>query len=146
MRHRDFVMGLVVGIIFGVALGSAEGGDVNVTIGAPVPPVLMPPPPPVIVARPEVVLVPGTRVYTAPKAEYNMFVFGGRYWSHHNDVWYVAPRPGAPWTRVAVASVPVEVRAVPVKYYKIKPKYAREIHEREHGKGCPPGLARQGRC
>ena len=79
------------------------------------------------------------------KALVCVFLFGGKYWSHHNDVWFVAPRPGARWTRVAVTAVPHEVRAVPVTYYKVKPKHAKGMKEHE-GRGCPPGLAKQGRC
>lgn len=147
MANREFVTGLVAGIIFGVALGTAEGGDVNVNIGVPPVPAVVVAPPPVIVARPHVVIVPGTQVYSAPDVEFNVFFYGGKYWSHHNDVWYVTPRPGMQWTRVGVAAVPVQVRGVPVKYYKVKPKYARHHDEdRGHGKGCPPGLAKQGRC
>jgi hypothetical protein len=147
MRQRDFVTGLVVGIVFGIALGVAEGGDVNINIaGPPVAAMVVPAPPPVIVTRPEFVLVPGTQVYSAPRVDFNVFLFGGRYWSHHNDVWYVTARPGAPWTRVAVATVPVQVRAVPVKYYKVKPRHVREVEHEGGHRGCPPGLAKQGRC
>ena len=134
---KGFVVGVVVGVIFGVALGAAEGGDVNVSIGAP----------PVIVSTPDLELVPGTYVYRAPHLEFNVFLFGANYYSRHNGAWYVAPRAGARWTRVAV--VPVEVRAVPVAYYKIKPVPARKLkHDGDAGrrKGCPPGLAHQGRC
>jgi hypothetical protein len=135
---KEFIVGVVVGVLFGVALGTAEGGDVNVNIGVP----------PVIVSTPDLELVPGTYVYRAPHLEFNVFLFGDRYYSRHNDAWYVAPRAGARWTRVAVAAVPVEVRAVPVQYYKIKPKYAKKLkHDGDAGRrGCPPGLAQQGRC
>ena len=92
MKDRGFVLSLVVGIIFGAAIGTAEGGDVNVTIGAP--PIVVAPPP-VITAKPAVVVVPGTPVYRAPGVEFNVFLFGGKYYSHHNDVWYVTPRPDA---------------------------------------------------
>jgi len=131
---KGFLVGVVVGVIFGVALGTAEGGDINVNIGAP----------PIIVSTPDLELVPGTYVYRAPHVEFNVFLFGDRYYSHHNGVWYVTPRAGAKWTRVAV--VPVEVRAVPVQYYKVKPKHAKKVKGDDAGKGCPPGLAKQGRC
>ena len=120
-------------VIIGAWAGSASAGDVNINIGAP--PVVLAPP--IITARPHVVAVPGSVVFTAPDVEFNVFLFGGRYWSHHNDVWFVAPRPGAPWTRVAVAAVPAQVRAVPVKYYKVKPKHAKSFRGDSHhpGKG-----------
>jgi hypothetical protein len=150
MKRQGPVVMFVMGLVFGMAMGTAEGGDVNVNIGVPPVAAVVVAPPPVMVARPQVVLVPGTPVFTAPNVEFNVFLFGGKYYSHHNDVWYVTPRPGAKWERVAVATVPVEVRGVPVKYYKVKPKHAKawkhDDDDRGHGKGCPPGLAKQGRC
>jgi hypothetical protein len=137
-------------------------GDVNVgiTIGVPAPvvvapvPVVVTPPvlatPPVIVAAPPVVVVPGTSVYHVPSSTYNLFVFSGRYYSFHNNAWFVAVSAGAPWTVVAAEAVPVAVRAVPVEYYRIPPGHAKKMEGTgEHhrgGKGCPPGLAKQGRC
>lgn len=144
MTRQSWLGLLITALSVGMAIGTAAAGDVNISIGAP--PVVVAPP--VITAQPQLVVVPGTAVYRAPQVDFNVFLFGGRYWSHHNDVWFVAPHPGAGWTRVAVASVPREVRAVPVTYYKVKPKHAKHMkHEREHeGRGCPPGLSKQGRC
>ena len=128
---------LITGLSIGMSLGTVAAGDVNVTIGAPA--VVLPPP--AITVRPMVTVVPGTPVYTAPEVDYTMFVFGGMYWSHHNDVWFVSKGPGSRWARVAVATVPHEVRRVPMTYYKVKPKHAK-------GKkgDCPPGHAKYGRC
>jgi hypothetical protein len=122
-------------LITGLSVGTAVAGDVNVNIGAPA--VVMPPP--IVTTRPPVVMVPGTPVYSAPSVDFTMFVFGGKYWSHHNDVWFVSPGPGGRWTRVAVATVPREVRGVPITYYKVKPKHAK-------AGVCPPGRAKYGRC
>jgi len=128
-----------------VSAGAASAGDVNINVGWP---------PPLIVEKPHVVIVPETRVYRAPKLEFNVFVFGGKYYSLHNDQWYVTAKVGAPWTYVVYERVPVEVRTVPVKYYKVPPGHAKKMRDRDdddrpghdHGKGCPPGLAKQGRC
>ena len=138
-------------VIAGLALvtlcaGATSAGDVNINVGWP---------PPLIVETPRVVVVPETRVYRAPSLEFNVFVFGGKYYSLHNDRWYMAARVGAPWTPLIVEHVPAEVRAVPVKYYKIPPghlkhqgyaKKAKDEDSAGRGKGCPPGLAKQGRC
>lgn len=148
MSRQKMLALLTAGLSVAMSLGTAAAGDVNINLGAPS--IVLPPP--VITAQPHVVAVPGSAVYTAPQVDFNVFLFGGKYWSHHNDVWFVAARPGARWTRVAVTTVPHEVRAVPVTYYKVKPKHAKGMkHEREYehagkGKGCPPGLAKQGRC
>lgn len=133
MTRQSILALLIAGACAGMWMGTAAAGDVNINIGAPAVVV----PPPVITAQPQLVVVPGTAVYTAPHVDFNVFLFGGKYWSHHNDVWFVAARPGARWTRVAVASVPHEVRGVPVTYYKVKPKHAKAMkHGGEHpGKG-----------
>jgi hypothetical protein len=125
--------------------GAASAGDVNVNVGWP---------PPLIVEKPRVVVVPETKVYRAPSLEFNVFMFGGRYYSLHNDQWFVTAKVGAPWTHVVYERVPLEVRAVPVKYYKVPPGHAKKMRDRDdddrsghgRGKGCPPGLAKQGRC
>jgi hypothetical protein len=48
---------------------------------------------------------------------------------------------------IEIGKVPPPVIAVPVKYYKIPPGQAKKRSgDAEGGKGCPPGLAKQGRC
>ena len=131
MTRHGMLTAFVLGVLVGISMGTAAAGDVNVTIGGPA--VVMAPP--MITARPQVLVVPGTVVYTAPHVDFNVFLFGGKYWSLHNDVWFVTPRPGAPWTRVAFAAVPHEVRGVPVSYYKIKPKHEKAM---KHGKDKGP--------
>jgi hypothetical protein len=138
--------------VVALSAGIAAAGDVNVNIGWP---------PPLIIETPRVVMVPETRVYAAPNLEFNVFMFGGKYYSLHNDRWFMTARVGAPWTPVVIERIPVEVRAVPVKYYKVKPGHAKKMkhkdkdddddydspgHGKGHDKGCPPGLAKQGRC
>ena len=118
----------------------------------PPPVVVTPPPrpvvvavaPPVLVEPPTVVLVPGTRVYTAPSASFNVFVYDGHYYSYHHGSWYHAPRHGAAWAPVAVEAVPVAVRTVPAKHWKIPPGQEKRAEREEHH--CPPGLAKKGEC
>jgi hypothetical protein len=143
---------LFIAILMLIALdaGIAVAGDVNVNVGWP---------PPLILKKPQVVAVPETNVYRAPSLEFNVFVFGGKYYSLHNDRWFMTARVGAPWTPLIVEHVPAEIRAVPVKYYKVPPGHAKKLdyakrmqdddslgRGKGHDKGCPPGLAKQGRC
>jgi hypothetical protein len=94
-----------------------------------------------------------------PGASFNVFVYGGRYYSYHHGTWFHAPRHGAAWSVVALDAVPAPVRAVPVKHYKIPPGHER--HDRKHqrverddrddrddkdGPRCPPGRAKKGDC
>jgi hypothetical protein len=136
---------------------AADGVKIGVHIGVPVPPpvvvappavVVAPPPPPVVVAAPpQLVVVPGTPVFYAPSASINVFAYGGQYYSFHEGAWFVAPGPGRRWVAIAPARVPRPVLAVPVGYYKIPPGHAKKLgHGEGPGHGCPPGLAKKGRC
>ena len=90
-------------------------------------------PPAFVAAPPPLVVVPGSPVYYAPGYDYELFFYGGRYYTQFDGGWFWAPRPGARW--VAVSAVPRPLLAVPVEYHG------------KHGHGhCPPGQAKKGRC
>jgi hypothetical protein len=99
--------------------------------------------PPVLVSAPRIVIVPGTQVYTVPTASYNVFVYGGQYYSFHHGTWFHASRHGAAWAPVALHTVPAAVRSVPAKHWKIPPGHP--DHERAE-RHCPPGHAKKGDC
>ena len=126
-------------IALGLSAGFAGAADIQIGVNIAVPA------PPVVLAPPPLVIVPGTLVHQVPSASFNFFVYRGRYYSFHNDAWFVATGPRAPWTIVAVESVPVAVRGVPVKHYKIPPGQAKKLEAHEGG-WCPPGQAKKGRC
>jgi hypothetical protein len=105
--------------------------------------------PPVIVAPPRVVIVPGTQVYTVPSASFNVFVYGGHYYSFHQGTWFHAPRHGAPWTPVAANVVPAPVRSVPVKHWKFPPGQEKKMERAEHDRDddCRGrGHGKKGKC
>ena len=143
-RTRSLLIAAVILTVAAVA-GVAAAGDVTINVGWP---------PPLIVEKPHVVLVPETRVYRAPSLEFNVFLFDGKYYSFHNDRWFMSVKVGAPWTPLVVERVPVAVRDVPAKYYRVPPGIAKKMDRDDdspgqgkgHGRGCPPGLAKQGRC
>ena len=121
---------------------AADGVRIGTSVPVPAPPtvVIAPPRPPVVVmAPPPLVVVPGSPVFYAPGARMNFFAYGGRYYTFHEGAWFVATTYGSPWETIAPARVPRPVLAVPVAYYKIPPGHAKTM-------GCPPGLAKQGRC
>ena len=125
---------------------------------------------------PALVVVPGGPVYYAPRAPANIFFYSHNYWVFTDGGWYVGPTWNGPWSVVEPAYVPRPILQVPVRYYhappppwkhwqregppRWDPPYGRawreEARERDwrereerwgrEGKGCPPGLARQGRC
>ena len=131
-----------------VATPLAAGAQVSVNINVP-------PPPVIFHAPPRVVAVPQTPVFYVPDTSYNVFFYDGRYYSFHDGAWFLAGSHGGPWAFVPVERVPRPVLAVPARYYKVPPRHAGRHdddgpgHGRGHGhggKGCPPGLAKQGRC
>ena len=131
----------VVVLLCAVALVSSApaGADVsvNVDIG---------PPPGIFAAPPRVVMVPQTQVYYVPDTSYNVFVYGGRYYSFHNGAWFLAASHGGPWTFVPVEHVPRPLVLVPPRYYKIPTGHAKKMmrgdrdddddrHGKKHGHG-----------
>ncbi len=123
---------------------AADGVRIGVSVPVPAPPtvVITPPRPPVVVAAPpQLVVVPGSPVFYAPGASMNFFAYGGQYYTFHEGAWFVAKTHGRPWVTIAPARVPQPVLAVPVAYYKVPPGHAKKVKH-----GCPPGLAKQGRC
>jgi hypothetical protein len=128
----------------------ADGLRIGVSVPVPAPPTVVithPRPPVVVMAPPQLVVVPGSPVFYAPGASINFFAYGGRYYTFHEGAWFVATTYGSPWVMIAPARVPRPVLTVPAAYYKIPPGHVKKMgRDGESGHGCPPGLAKQGRC
>ena len=139
MHKRMLIVALLVVAGLGSHASPASAADVQIGVNIAIPA------PPVVLAPPPLVVVPSSPVHYVPSADFNLFVYKNRYYSFHNERWFVATGPKAPWTVIAVEAVPAPVRAVPVKHYKIPPGQARKMAEREGG-WCPPGQAKKGRC
>lgn len=122
--------------------------NIGISVSPPAAVVVAPPPAVVVASPPRVVAIPGSGVYYAPSASYNLFVYGGLYYSFHNGMWFVAAGPHAEWAAIGPDLVPPPVLAVPVTYYRVPPGHARKMghHGPAEPQGCPPGLAKHGRC
>jgi hypothetical protein len=140
---RRLTVALSITVLTATAGAASAEVNVDIHIGRPAPPpVVIAPapavvvvPPPVIAARPRVVAVPGTRVYHVPSVGFNVFVFGGKYYSHHHDRWFVATGHNAHWVAISEHRVPPPVLAVPVSYYKIPPGHAKKWRDDDrHGR------------
>jgi hypothetical protein len=134
-----------------LSITGAVAGEVNVgvNIGIPVPP----PPRIVLSAPPPVVVVPHSPVSYVPSVNFNLFVYGGQYYTFHDGAWFHARSHSGPWVFIATERVPRPVVAVPVTYYKIPPGHAKKMERRAAAPAgpasegwCPPGQAKKGRC
>ena len=140
MGKTGIAMLLCAGALLTTARADAQV-SVNVNIG---------PPPVIFAAPPRVLVVPQTPVYYVPDTTYNVFVYGGRYYSFHNGAWFLATSHGGPWAFVPIEHVPRPIVMVPARYYKIPPGHAKKMmradrdhdgdrHGKKHGHGRGQG-------
>ena len=74
-------------------------------------------PPPIVVAEPpEIVMVPGSRVYFVPDPHIDVFFYGGFWWSPRGSRWYRARAYDGPWVHMAPSAVPRAVVYMPRDY------------------------------
>lgn len=136
MGEKSFLM-----LSLAAAMMAPAPAHADITIG-----ISVETPPPIVATVPPLVVVPGSTVYYAPGAAFNLFVFGGRQYSFHNGVWFTSATGRGAWTVISPDRVPRPVLAVPVTYYKIPPGHARKMgganDERGHVKGGGGGKAR----
>src|SRR5260221_3016359 len=74
---------------------------------------------------PELVPVPGYRVYYAPRLEANYFFYDGLYWVYQGDTWYASSWYNGPWWIAGPEVVLVFVLRVPVGCSRRPPVYFR---------------------
>jgi len=96
-----------------------------------------PPPPRVVfVQEPEIVVVPGTRVYVVsdPAVGYDMFRYGSYWYVSYEGYWYRSSSYGGRYTVISVRSVPQAIVTLPPERWK------------HHPHGGPPGqMKKRGR-
>lgn len=74
-------------------------------------------------AYPDMAPVPGSPVYYAPGLGYNYFFYDGLYWVYYGDYWYSSAWYNGPWDAVHPHYVPDFILRVPVRYYRVPPRY-----------------------
>jgi len=74
-------------------------------------------------AFPQLVVVPGSPVYYAPRLDGNFFFYDGLFWAYQGDNWYASSWYNGPWALAAPEIVPVFILRVPVRYYRHPPAY-----------------------
>ena len=68
------------------------------------------------VREPDLVMVPGTRVYYTSSSDYDLYRYGGNWYTYYDGGWYRASRPNGPFKFISYQSVPRQVRYVPSEY------------------------------
>ncbi len=66
--------------------------------------------------EPDIVVVPGTRVYYIRDYDYDIYRYGSFWYYTYDGNWYRARRYGGPYAFVSYRTVPRAVMVVPVKY------------------------------
>jgi len=133
MAEKTLITLMILGAVF-----AAQPAHADVSIGI----TIAPPPALVVATPPQLVAVPSSPVYYVPSANFNLFVYGGRYYSFHNGTWFFAASSGGAWTIIATDRVPQPLLAVPATYYKIPPGQAKKTGGQSFG---PPGHAKHGK-
>ena len=113
MRHLLIAMSILTAPLAAQAQFSLDIGFPGVNIGINMP------------AYPQLVLVPGSPVYYAPRASANFFFYDDLYWVYRSDNWYSSSWYNGPWQSVEPDYVPLFVLRVPVRYYRQPPAYFR---------------------
>ena len=99
---------IIAAFIFLSAASKASAElNVNINIG----------PPPIVVTEPrEVIFVPGWGVYFVPGLSFDVFYYGGYWWSPRGEKWYRSISYSGSWVVIEPRFVPRPVFGVPRNY------------------------------
>ena len=67
-------------------------------------------------SRPNVVLIPSSRVYYAPNLDEDLYAYDDEWYYCQDGDWYSADSYDGPFYEVAFTSVPFEIRNIPTRY------------------------------
>jgi hypothetical protein len=84
----------------GVSIGSGRHGGFSLSFAS----------------RPNVVLIPSSRVYYAPDLDEDLYAYDDEWYYCDEGTWYVADSYDGPFVAIGFASVPFEIRNVPGHY------------------------------
>ncbi len=78
-----------------------------------------------------VVHIPGTYVYAVPDIDSEVFFYGGRWFSYHDNYWFRATVYSGPWVRVRIGNVPSRLHRLPGHYRQHIHSKSHRIHRSE---------------
>jgi hypothetical protein len=93
--------------------------------------------------EPDVVVVPGTRVYYYEAPSYDVYRYGSAWWVDRGGVWYRSASYRGPFVQVTFQRVPHQVIVIPAEYHRHDNGWHRgwekqereEKHHRHHEDG-----------
>ena len=121
MGRRSLPFALAAALALAPAARGSANIDVHVNIGLPGL---------VVAERPEVILVPGTRVYFPPAVSAEIVFFDGFWWLRDGGRWHRSHHHRGPWAVVAPQYVPVPVLRLPRDYRRTHSHRERIPYER----------------
>jgi hypothetical protein len=125
MRKRAVFLIPLIGILLVILMGYSSRGfaevNVNIGIGIPLPPVVIP-------APPSVLLIPATYVYFVPDVEVDILFYHGYWYRPHHGHYYRATSYNGPWVTIAPSSLPRAISHVPSDFRHVPPGHERIPH------------------
>jgi hypothetical protein len=85
--------------------------------------------------EPDVVVVPGTRVYYYEAPSYDVFRYGSGWWVDRGGVWYRASSYRGPFLQVSYQRVPHQVIMMPAEYHRHDNGLHKGWAKHHHGEG-----------
>jgi hypothetical protein len=67
-------------------------------------------------SRPDLVLIPSSRVYYVRNYDRDLYCYGNDWYYVDDGDWYMSRSYRGPFVQIVFASVPYEIRSVPVRY------------------------------
>jgi hypothetical protein len=85
--------------------------------------------------QPDVVIVPGSRVYYYEAPSYDVYRYGNMWWVDRGGVWFRASSYHGPFVQVTYQRVPRQIIVVPAEFHRHDNGWHRgwEKHEEKHG-------------
>ena len=124
MLGRILVGGFIAVAALAGSTGTGHAGgsvDLRVHFGSP----------------PQVEAVPASRVFYAPSVSANLFSYNREFFVFLGGVWYVGPGHNGPWAELPPQYVPRPILAVPVRYYRVRPREGAHWHHEAPPRWAP---------
>ena len=114
-RYSIWIACLGMAVALTVAAPKARAADVsiNLRIGDPYRGPRL-----IFEDEPDVVVVPGSRVYYVRDRDYDLYRYGSYWYYNYDGGWYRSRRYNGPFTYVGYRAVPRSVAYIPVRYRK----------------------------